>query len=163
MKLTYEHGSQSFSIDLVPAGKTYYLSFEEKTVEVEILHAKDGKLELLLDGKRLTAYVSSDHGRRWVTVGGHTLVLTKTSGSQKSRGVYAHPTGELSAPMPGQVRAVHVSEGQAVTRGQTLLLLEAMKMEIRVQARMDGVVRKLLVKQGQTVERDQALVEIEEN
>jgi biotin carboxyl carrier protein len=63
--------------------------------------------------------------------------------------------------MPGQVRAVNVSEGEAVVKGQTLMLLEAMKMEIRIQAAMDGQVRKLFVVQGQTVEREQALVEIE--
>ena len=41
------------------------------------------------------------------------------------------------------------------------MLLEAMKMEIRIQAKSDGVVKKLLVKQGQTVEREQVLIEIE--
>jgi pyruvate carboxylase subunit B len=64
--------------------------------------------------------------------------------------------------MPGQVRAVNVQAGDPVTKGQTLLLLEAMKMEIRVQAPMDGVVKRLIVKQGQTVEREQVLIEIEE-
>jgi biotin carboxyl carrier protein len=63
--------------------------------------------------------------------------------------------------MPGQVRAVNVSEGDSVTKGQTLLLLEAMKMEIRVQAPSDGIVKKLFVKQGQTVEREQILIEVE--
>jgi biotin carboxyl carrier protein len=62
--------------------------------------------------------------------------------------------------MPGQVRAVNVSEGEAVTKGQTLILLEAMKMEIRIQAMQDGVVSKLYIEQGQTVEREQILVEI---
>jgi biotin carboxyl carrier protein len=63
--------------------------------------------------------------------------------------------------MPGQVRAVNVSEGDAVTKGQTLLVLEAMKMEIRIQAPRDGKIMKLFVKQGQTVEREQLLIEIE--
>jgi biotin carboxyl carrier protein len=62
--------------------------------------------------------------------------------------------------MPGQIRAVSVNEGDTVTKGQTLLLLEAMKMEIRIQSPQDGVVRKLFVEQGQTVEREQLLVEI---
>jgi biotin carboxyl carrier protein len=62
--------------------------------------------------------------------------------------------------MPGQVRAVNVEEGALVTKGQTLLLLEAMKMEIRIQSPQNGVVRKLLVQQGQTVEREQMLIEI---
>jgi biotin carboxyl carrier protein len=49
-----------------------------------------------------------------------------------------------------------------VTKGQTLLVLEAMKMEIRVQAPLAGVVKKLFVKQGQTVEREQILIEFEQ-
>jgi biotin carboxyl carrier protein len=65
--------------------------------------------------------------------------------------------------MPGQVRAVNVSEGDAVTKGQTLLILEAMKMEIRVQSPQTGTVKKLFVEQGQSVEREQILVEIEEH
>jgi len=56
-----------------------------------------------------------------------------------------------------------VQAGEAVTKGQTLIVLEAMKMEIRVQAPRDGIVKKLFVKQGQTVEREQMLVEIAEN
>jgi pyruvate carboxylase subunit B len=48
-----------------------------------------------------------------------------------------------------------------VTKGQTLLVLEAMKMEIRIQAPRDGIVVELLVKAGQTVEREQILVKMD--
>jgi pyruvate carboxylase subunit B len=65
--------------------------------------------------------------------------------------------------MPGQVRAVNVNEGDTVTKGQTLMLLEAMKMEIRIQSPQEGVVKKLFVSQGQTVEREQVLIKIEES
>ncbi len=117
-------------------------------------------MDLLIDGERVTAYVSSDNAKRWVTINGRTFLLTKQSGARKSGGGQHHAAGELTAPMPGQIRAVNVSEGDIVTKGQTLLVLEAMKMEIRIQAPMDGIVKSLAVKQGQTVEREQALVEI---
>jgi biotin carboxyl carrier protein len=87
--------------------------------------------------------------------------LIKPTGARKRGSGQHHAAGELTAPMPGQVRAVNVGEGDEVLKGQTLLLLEAMKMEIRVQAPRDGIVKKLLVKQGQTVERDQVLIEVE--
>ncbi|MGE5462998.1 MAG: acetyl-CoA carboxylase biotin carboxyl carrier protein subunit [Syntrophothermus sp.] len=163
MKLSFDHNAQSFPIDLVPEGSSYRIRLDEKTVEAGILQAKDGRLDLLIDGKRVTAYVSSDDARRWVTVNGQTLILTKSSGARKNRGGHAHASGGLTAPMPGQVRAVNIREGEAVTKGQTLLLLEAMKMEIRIQSQREGRVRKLFVKQGQTVEKDQILVEIEES
>ena len=134
----------------------------DKLVEVEVLQAKDGKLDLLIDGQRVTAYVSSEHAKYWVTVNGQTFVLAKpAAGARKSGGGHHHAAGELTAPMPGQVRAVNVAEGESVTKGQTLLVVEAMKMEIRIQAPREGTVRKLFVKQGQTVEREQILIEIE--
>jgi biotin carboxyl carrier protein len=162
MKTIFDFNSESTHIDLTPSGKGYRATIGEKTIDVEILQSKDGKLDLLIDGKRVTAYISADNARRWVTVNGQTLVLTKSSGTRKSGHGHHHTAGELTAPMPGQVRAVSVSEGDTVTKGQTLLLLEAMKMEIKVQAPRDGVVNKLFVKQGQTVEREQTLIEIEE-
>jgi biotin carboxyl carrier protein len=63
--------------------------------------------------------------------------------------------------MPGQVVNVLVSEGDSVERGQTLLVLEAMKMEIRVAAPAAGRVKRLLTEKGQIVERGQRLAEIE--
>jgi biotin carboxyl carrier protein len=165
MKTIFDLDSQTYPVDVTPdrSGKSFRVHLGEKTVEVEILQAKDGKLELLIEGKQITAYVSSDNAKRWVTVNGRTLLLTKSSGAQPRGAAHHHAAGELTAPMPGQVRAVNVSEGESVTKGQTLLLLEAMKMEIRVQAPRDGVVKKLSVQQGQTVEREQLLVEIAEH
>jgi len=148
------------TLDISSDGKTFALTLDDKTIQAEILHAEIGKLDLLIDGQRVTAYVSSDNAKRWVTVNGQTFVLTKSSGARKG-GHAHHAAGELTAPMPGQVRAVNVSEGDAVTKGQTLLVLEAMKMEIRVQAPRDGVVSSVLVTGGQTVEREQILVKIE--
>ena len=162
MKTTFDHNSQSFSIDLTPTGKSYRATIGDKTVDVEILRAdaERGQLELLIDTERVIAYISSDNAKRWVTVNGRTFLLTKSSGAKRSGAGHDHAS-ELAAPMPGQVRGVNVSEGDAVTKGQTLLVLEAMKMEIRIQAPFDGVVKSLAVKVGQTVEREQILIEIE--
>jgi acetyl/propionyl-CoA carboxylase alpha subunit len=147
-------------IDLTPQGKSYRATVGDKTVDVEIVRVSDGQLELLIDGERVTAYVSSDGAKRWVTVNGQTMMLTKSSGA-KRRGSGHDQGAGLVAPMPGLVRSVNIEEGEAVMKGHTLLVLEAMKMEIRIQAPRDGLVKKLLVKQGQTVEREQVLIEIE--
>lgn len=148
------------TLDLTPDGRGYQVIIGDKTVSVEIVHSENGRLDLLLDGQRVTAYVSSDGAKRWVTINGQTFVLTKsTAGTRRAQHGH-HAQDELTAPMPGQVRAVNVAEGESVTKGQTLLVLEAMKMEIRVSAPREGVVGKLLVQQGQTVDREQVLIEI---
>lgn len=163
MKFSFEQNSQVISVELVPSGRGYRATIGEQTVDVEILRAEDGKLDLLIDGKRVTACVSSENTKRWVTVNGQTFVLTKSSGARRSGHSGQHAAGELTAAMPGQVRAVNVSEGEIVTKGQTLMVLEAMKMEIRIHAPQDGVVKKLFVKQGETVEREQVLIDIQES
>ncbi|MCS6811869.1 MAG: acetyl/propionyl/methylcrotonyl-CoA carboxylase subunit alpha [Tepidimonas sp.] len=63
----------------------------------------------------------------------------------------APPGGRLTAPMPGKVVAFHVQPGQRVTRGQTLAVLEAMKMEHAITAPYDGVVQELLYAPGDQV------------
>lgn len=71
----------------------------------------------------------------------------------------AHEHGEAAvmAPMPGLVSNVMVEVGQEVTRGQTVVVLEAMKMENDLGAPRAGVVRSLLVSKGQTVNQAQVL------
>ena len=160
MKLTFD----SHTIDLTSTGvgRSYRATIGDKTVNVEVIRvdAEHGRLDLLIDGESVTAYVSSDGAKHWVTINGQTLMLTKsTAGVRKSSG-HDHAS-DLMAPMPGVVRSVNVREGESVSKGQTLMVLEAMKMEIRIQAKSDGVVRRLFVKQGQTVEREQPLVEVE--
>lgn len=159
MKITLD----TTTLDLTPTGKSYRATIGDEIFEVEIIGTDTarGKLDLLINGERVTAYVSSDGAKRWVTINGQTVVLTKQSGARRSGGGHHHAAGELTAPMPGQVRAVNVSEGEAVVKGQTLMVLEAMKMEIRIQAPTDGVVSSISVKVGQTVEREQILINVE--
>jgi biotin carboxyl carrier protein len=161
VKFSFEHRSQVIPVELTSSGKSYRLVIGDKTVHVEVLSANDGNVELLVDGKHITAYVSSDSARRWVTIQGHTFVLTKSSGARKGGHAGHHAAGELTAPMPGQVRLVNVREGESVSKGQTLMVLEAMKMEIRIHAPFDGRVTSIAAEVGQTVERDQMLLSIE--
>lgn len=161
MKTNFDYLSKTYSIDVIPSGKSFRAMRDDQSVDVEILHAENGKLDLLINGKPVTAFVSADGAKRWITINGRTFMLTKQSGARKRGSGSQQGAGGLTAPMPGQVRVVNVSEGDSVTKGQTLLVLEAMKMEIRIQAPMDGVVKSLAVKVGQTVEREQELINVE--
>ena len=154
MKTTF--GSQIIEVN--PSDDKYVVTLDGMTVSVHVLRAENGRMDLLIDGERVTAYVSSDGAKRWVTINGRTVMLTKTSGAKQ--GVRHEHAGGLIAPMPGQVRSVAVGVGDVVKKGQTLAVIEAMKMEIRIQALKDGVVSALLVQVGQTVEREQILIEL---
>ena len=69
--------------------------------------------------------------------------------------------GDILAPMPGKVIAVDVAEGDAVTAGQRLLVLEAMKMEHALTAPFDGMVAELTVCEGSQVQVEALLVRVE--
>jgi 3-methylcrotonyl-CoA carboxylase alpha subunit len=68
---------------------------------------------------------------------------------------------DLLAPMPGRVRRIFASAGEAVARGAVLLALEAMKMEHAIRAPRDGVVKRVLVAEGELVEAGAELVALE--
>jgi len=161
MKTYLEHDGEVYTLDVVPLSEGYQVQLGDRTATVHFARGADGQLTFILDGRKVEAHISSDGKRRWVSFGGKTLVFEKTSGGRRG-GASGYSSGRLTAPMPGQVRAVNVAVGDAVTKGQTLLVLEAMKMEIRVQSPSDGVVERLVVEQGETVEREQVLIEIGE-
>ncbi len=82
---------------------------------------------------------------------------------RQSRGTNTHHAGDgaILAPMPGKVIAVDVAAGDTVTKGQKLLVLEAMKMEHALTAPFDGVVAELTVTAGSQVQVEALLVRVE--
>ncbi|GAB4548009.1 MAG: hypothetical protein Fur002_24580 [Anaerolineales bacterium] len=158
MKITFG----AHSLEVTPAGVEYLAAVNGAARRVQVVRADahTGRMELLIDGRRVVAHVSMDGAKRWVTLDGSTRMLTKTSGAK--RGARHDYAGGLIAPMPGQVRSVAARVGDSVVKGQTLLTMEAMKMEIRIQALNDGKVTALHVQPGQTVEREQILIEVED-
>ena len=69
--------------------------------------------------------------------------------------------GEVKAPIPGLVTKILLGEGDTVTHGQGVMILEAMKMENEIKSPVDGKIKKLNVKPGHNVEKGQPLFEIE--
>jgi biotin carboxyl carrier protein len=64
------------------------------------------------------------------------------------------------APMPGIILSILVDEGQIVSAGDPLLVLEAMKMENEIHAPRSGMVKKILVRQGSDVRQGTPLIEL---
>jgi 3-methylcrotonyl-CoA carboxylase alpha subunit len=110
----------------------------------------------LVDGE--PAIAVRDGSDVWVKVRGETYVLD-TAGRERS--VDALTGSEITAPMPGLVRSVHARPGQRVKRGDLMCVVEAMKMELRVEAPRDGTVTKVLCAEGDQVRRGQRLAEFE--
>ncbi len=159
--MIYEVGGESFSVTLDPLPDgTIRATVGERAYTLSATPIDGGWL-LTLDGAQVVAYTAARGNERWVAVGGETYALSVPETRRGSRGARATGGGDLSAQMPGQVREVLVAVGDAVQRGQPLLLLEAMKMEIRITAPADGRVKRVLVQPGAVVDRGQRLLELE--
>ncbi len=74
--------------------------------------------------------------------------------------MFAQKVNDLKAPMPGLVLDILVSEGQTIQKGDSLLVLEAMKMENNLKAINDAVVKKINVSKGDKVEKNTVLIEL---
>jgi glutaconyl-CoA/methylmalonyl-CoA decarboxylase subunit gamma len=70
--------------------------------------------------------------------------------------------GEITAPMPGVIQAVQVKVGDAIKHGQTVVILEAMKMKNSIKSPRDGMIAEVLVQAGQSVGYGDVLVKFEE-
>jgi len=68
---------------------------------------------------------------------------------------------QIKTPLPGTIQNIYVREGDEVTKGQKLVMYEAMKMENNILAEKDGVIRSIKVKIGDNVLQDEVLMEME--
>jgi biotin carboxyl carrier protein len=69
--------------------------------------------------------------------------------------------GSLNAPMPGKIFKILFKDGAAVKKGETILILEAMKMEHSIKAPADGLIKKIYFKEGQQVEANAKLADLD--
>ena len=110
------------------------------------------------DGHQL-AWAAGPASARWVFYDGRVYVVAP---EENATGVHTtHDEMALASPMPATVAAVRVAPGQAVARGDVLIMLEAMKMELPIVAPHDGRVRSVACKPGQLVQPGIPLVELE--
>ena len=120
----------------------------------------DGQVDVEIDGQRSSMTLNSN-GESWYvhTARGDLELIELPRFPLPGRDEF---TGGLKAPMPGSVLSTHVAVGDAVSRGQLLLIMEAMKMEHRITAPADGMVDALHVGEGDQVANGQLLINLTE-
>ncbi len=156
-RVTYTAAGQTYAVAYRLAGHGVQASVNEVAPgETILVHAATGdRVDLEVDGTRRVYRVHRADGSTYVDAsdGSSALAEVPRFGDAGPAG----PAGSLLAPMPGVVRRVLAEVGTAVTAGQPLLVLEAMKMEQTVTAPADGVVAELRAKTGEQVSAGQVL------
>ncbi len=136
-----------------------------KVVEIDFKSLADQPVySLILGHESFEAYVSEGESGLQVLLRGQLYEVDVEDERQRRlrqvSDVHGVAGGEflLKAPMPGLVVAVPVTEGESVSRGQNLVILESMKMQNELRAPREGVVQRVRVKAGERVEQNQVLV-----
>ena len=137
-------------LDLVPNGALKYHVLEKnQSFRVEIIQADFYKKEYTISVNSKTYHLKISDAL--------DLMIDKMGFSLND----SKKTNEILAPMPGIIIEVELKPGDAVKEGDTILILEAMKMENSIKCPKDGVIKSVLVKKGSAVEKNKLLIELE--
>ncbi|HBS86083.1 MAG TPA: oxaloacetate decarboxylase [Bacteroidales bacterium] len=147
--------------------KDFKFIIDHADFETKLVYIETGEVDFTVNGDAYFAKVVKDSEGFAVTINGkkfnlnrHDMLLDETHSSE------GHSGGEgdnyIKSPMPGKVFKLNVKEGDKVKKGDTLVVVEAMKMENSLNAAKDGVVKKVNAKLGAMVEISTVLVELED-
>lgn len=114
------------------------------TVEVEKLDTANKTAIVKVKGKPYSLTIKDQFDQLLQQLGMDNLTANKIQ--------------QVKAPMPGLVLNVLVAEGDEIKKGDSLLVLEAMKMENMIKSPTDGIVKKIEIKQGDKVEKNELLI-----
>lgn len=114
------------------------------------------ELWMTIDSRRFKVHATKVRDDWWVHVLGHTLRLEMIEPGASGM----DDEGGLTAPMPGKILEVLVEEGQRVSSGDPLMIMEAMKMEHRIVASHDGIVDKIHYSAGEQVNQGAELLSL---
>ena len=172
-EVRYRHAGQLVRIGLRPArlpGEAWWFELADGRVVRCGARRLGEQVELSFGDRTVRVIARADPaapGNRLVRLGRLSARLELTSeldGHQAgSAAGELHELDVVTAQLPGRVARVAVEAGQAVQMSQTLVVLEAMKIEHLVGAPRDGTVRRVICREGDQVEPGSVLVELEEN
>lgn len=159
MEFRYQDGEETRTVRVIERPDDFEVRIGERVYNVRAEERDPSTLDLWIDGAFHRARVATQGEERWVALDEESYGTMRARHRRKRR---SSGSGDdtLAATMPGQIVAVLVAEGDTVERGQPLVLMEAMKMELRVAAPHDGTIARVLVAPGEAVERGQTLIEI---
>ena len=163
MKTTLYSHDAALTVEYTQKGDEVEAFIDGYALSARLLSAREGAFTLLINGKPVHIHLARDSQRTLVAIEGQVYIFThaqeKQGRARKSEAGKLDPT--VRSPMPGKILQVLVTEGAQIEAGQTLILLEAMKMENSLTTEGAARVKKLHVSPGDLVELGQVLVELE--
>ena len=157
IELRFQDGENDIVLRARPTAAGYQVAIGETKCLVDGILDETGTMRAEVNGVRISATVLGDGTDIIILAHGRKYRLTRHDAIEEASAAQTLG-GKLSAPMPGKVVLVHVEDGEKVKAGQSLMVLEAMKMEHVILAPADGVVANIRFAAGdQVMEGDELL------
>ena len=158
----YQHGEVLHDLAVMALGSGSYQVFDaSQSCLVELLSLEGSSAHVGIDGARHVArFHTPRSGKLYLSIDGRAaqyLDMIRLDGALEHSG----GSGRVSAPMHGLLLEVRVAPGDVVESGQTLAVLEAMKMHYEIVAEANGTVREVMAEAGKQVAAEDILIEIE--
>ncbi|MHA2329796.1 MAG: biotin/lipoyl-containing protein [Candidatus Hodarchaeales archaeon] len=133
---------------------------EEKELSVSARVLGVGQFQFTLDNIIYKCTVAKDGKIRFIHLDGEDYELKRVS-DVEDEFEETEEEGSLTSPMPGRIVKILVKPGDNVTKGQDLLIIEAMKMENKIVAPYDGTIKMVYFPEGDQVEANVLLIDLE--
>ena len=156
---------KTYRVELTRAGEQWKCRLDGSEIPVDVVHGRNGALSLLLNGKSYEVNQEMVGAETNVVVGHERFSASvrdpRSFRSRSRAGVAEQGVMKIKAPMPGKVVRVLAGVGTQVELGQSMIVIEAMKMQNELKAPKTGIVKKINVAEGAAVDAGQALAEVE--
>jgi len=154
-----------YRVELVRTEQAWKCKLDGRELPLDVVSAQDGMLSLLLQGKSYEVKQETVAAETNVVVGQERFSASvrdpRSFRSRRRLGASEQGVMKIKAPMPGKVVRILAPAGSQVEMGQSVLVIEAMKMQNELKAPKTGVVKKINVEEGAAVDAGQALAEVE--
>ena len=156
------HKNTAYKVNLDPRNSTCEIN--GRTIGYELINASEHTVTIKIDDQIHTLCIGKQNGGYTATIDGVEIEATKSDKLDAALKMLGIETGlndqvkEIKAPMPGSILSISVNEGDAVAKGDALLILEAMKMENVIKSPVDGTIGKINVSVGESVAKNSNLI-----
>jgi biotin carboxyl carrier protein len=156
----------------------YFMNQEMEEFSIDVEVQPNRVMEFTANGKKTKLFTKALAGKNYYSfdqvawkklpaLGVNEVLVSnsqmfKVYRGYKPSGLNKGGAGALITQMPGKVVKIYKKEGDTVTKGETVLILEAMKMENEIKSGADGVIKVINIKEGQALEAGFLMVEIAE-
>jgi acetyl-CoA/propionyl-CoA carboxylase biotin carboxyl carrier protein len=150
-------------LDVEKKGELYRFVIDGKEYEVRAQSLANGAFTYFVDNRSHVALLTKGEGGTHIAVDGRSFLIENGEDNGNhggARGAAAHADGKVESPMPGNIIAIPVKEGETVEINQAVVVIESMKMQNEITSPVNGEVAKINCSVGDQVNFGDVLVEI---